>query len=46
MNQAEFERHVGAENICPSIKDALDRAAEMHQRSAARESAELVSSKH
>src|SRR5580698_6658868 len=33
MKQAEFERHVGAENICPSIKDALDRAAEMHQRS-------------
>src|SRR5580704_5501586 len=46
MKQAEFERHVGAENICPSIKDALDRAAEMHQRSAADEPAELVSSKH
>src|SRR5271170_1804785 len=46
MKQAEFERHVGAENICPSIKDALDRAAEMHQRSAGSEPAELVSSKH
>jgi hypothetical protein len=46
MKQAEFERHVGAENICPSIKDALDRAAEMHQRSAGSEPAELVSSKY
>jgi len=27
MRQAEFERHVGAENICASISDALKRAA-------------------
>jgi sulfate permease, SulP family len=27
MKQAEFERHVGAENICASISDALKRAA-------------------
>jgi sulfate permease, SulP family len=26
MKQAEFERHVGIENICPSIQDALRRA--------------------
>jgi SulP family sulfate permease len=32
MSQAEFERHVGAENICPSIAEALDRAAEVYQR--------------
>jgi SulP family sulfate permease len=32
MHQAEFERHVGAENICPSISDALARAAEVYQR--------------
>jgi len=32
MKQAEFERHVGAENICGSISEALDRAAEVHQR--------------
>jgi sulfate permease, SulP family len=32
MKQAEFERHVGAENICPSISDALERAADVHQR--------------
>jgi sulfate permease, SulP family len=28
MQQAEFDQHVGAENICPSIEDALKRAAE------------------
>jgi SulP family sulfate permease len=31
MKQAEFERHVGPENICPSISDAIRRAAEIHQ---------------
>lgn len=31
MHQAEFERHVGAENICPSIEDALQRAADLHR---------------
>jgi SulP family sulfate permease len=31
MKQAEFERHVGAENICASITDALARAAELRQ---------------
>ena len=30
MHQAEFERHVGAENICASVTDALRRAAEVH----------------
>jgi SulP family sulfate permease len=34
MKQAEFERHVGAENICPSIQGALERAARIHQESA------------
>jgi SulP family sulfate permease len=29
MKQAEFERHVGAENICDSITAALARAAEL-----------------
>jgi sulfate permease, SulP family len=32
MKQAEFERHVGAENICPSISDAIERAADRYQR--------------
>jgi sulfate permease, SulP family len=32
MKLAEFERHVGAENICPSISDALLRAADVYQR--------------
>jgi SulP family sulfate permease len=32
MRQAAFERHVGAENICASITEALSRAAEIHQR--------------
>jgi sulfate permease, SulP family len=31
MKQAEFERHVGAENICGSITEALQRAAEIHK---------------
>jgi hypothetical protein len=31
MNQAEFERHVGAENICGSITEALQRAAEVYR---------------
>jgi len=32
LHQAEFERHVGAENVVPSIEDALERAAEVYQR--------------
>jgi hypothetical protein len=32
MSQAEFERHVGAENICPSITEAIERAAEVYQQ--------------
>jgi SulP family sulfate permease len=31
MHQAEFARHVGPENICPSIADALTRAALLYQ---------------
>jgi SulP family sulfate permease len=34
MRQAEFERHVGAENICVSVTDALRRAAEVHDTAA------------
>ena len=30
MEQAEFHDHVGARNICPNIKTALERAAELH----------------
>jgi SulP family sulfate permease len=33
MRQAEFERLVGAENICPSISEALDRAVEVYEAS-------------
>jgi SulP family sulfate permease len=29
MQQAEFERHVGRENICANIKEALQRAGEV-----------------
>jgi sulfate permease, SulP family len=32
MKQAEFERHVGAENICASIAEALQRAVKVYQR--------------
>jgi sulfate permease family protein len=31
MKQAEFERHAGGENICPSITDAIARAADLHR---------------
>jgi SulP family sulfate permease len=30
MKQSEFARHVGAQNICPSITAALVRAADLH----------------
>ena len=30
MRQAEFHDHVGAENICPNIDAALQRAAAVH----------------
>jgi SulP family sulfate permease len=32
MHQAEFERHVGAENICASIRDALTRAEVVYSK--------------
>ena len=31
MHQAEFERHVGTENICASIADALARATALYE---------------
>jgi SulP family sulfate permease len=30
MKRAEFHRHVGDQNICPNIQQALSRAAELH----------------
>jgi SulP family sulfate permease len=36
MHQAEFERHVGAENICSSIADAIARAATLYEAEHAR----------
>jgi SulP family sulfate permease len=33
MHQAEFEKHVGRENICPHIKGALDRANAVYEGS-------------
>lgn len=32
MRQAEFEQHVGRENICPHIQAALERAGQLHDR--------------
>jgi len=32
MQQADFERHVGAENICKNISEALLRASELYQK--------------
>jgi len=42
MKQAEFERHVGAENICGSIAEALSRAEAVYRQ----RSAELHDAKH
>jgi SulP family sulfate permease len=33
LQQAEFERHVGPENICPHIKAALERAKALYEAS-------------
>jgi SulP family sulfate permease len=33
MKQAEFEKHVGRENICPHIKEALDKAKALYEGS-------------
>ena len=32
MHQAEFERHVGRENICPHVQAALERAGQLFDR--------------
>ena len=32
MHQAEFERHVGRENICPHVQAALERAGQLYDR--------------
>jgi SulP family sulfate permease len=42
MKQAEFERHVGAENICASITDALQRADEIYREKYARLEAQVA----
>ena len=34
MRQAEFSRHVGAEQICDSVEDALARARQLLDESA------------
>jgi sulfate permease, SulP family len=31
MHQADFERHVGTENICANIADAIERAANLYK---------------
>ena len=31
MREAGFDRHIGTENICPNINEALKRAAMIHQ---------------
>jgi sulfate permease, SulP family len=35
MRQAEFERHIGASNICPHVEEALNRARLVHAAVAA-----------
>ena len=36
MLQAEFEQHVGVENICPHVRAALDRANAVYLMSGGR----------
>jgi sulfate permease, SulP family len=45
MKQAEFERHVGAENICKSITEALLRASELYQKEHAERKVEPLATK-
>ena len=44
MQQAEFERHVGKENICANITDAIQRAAKLYEANYASSSAARQSS--
>jgi sulfate permease, SulP family len=41
MNEAGFDRHVGAENICENISEALRRAEEIYKASSASEASRL-----
>ena len=45
MKQAEFERHIGPENICTSIQDALTRAARLHNEASVIDASVLVGTK-
>jgi SulP family sulfate permease len=42
MKQAEFEQHVGSENICRSVEEALERAKQLHAEMAAQGSKPVV----
>jgi SulP family sulfate permease len=46
MKQAEFERHIGALNICPSIQDALTRAAQLHEEARVADANALVETRN
>lgn len=46
MKQAEFERHVGAENICASIAEAIERAAEVYRECYANKKTEELTPSH
>src|SRR5215472_5682981 len=46
MKQAEFERHVGAENICGSITEAIARAAEVYRPYSANKKTEELAPSH
>jgi SulP family sulfate permease len=39
MRQAEFEKHIGSENICPNITSALTRASHLNQISSSSQNA-------
>jgi SulP family sulfate permease len=45
MRKAEFEEHVGAENLCSSVATALTRAGELHAERSARTSPTAAASR-
>jgi len=42
MHRADFEDHIGKENICPHIQDALQRARQIHDQSSAQSSPHIA----
>ena len=46
MKQAEFEHHLGSENICSSITEAIARAEEVYRQHYANKKTEELTPSH